>query len=112
VRQAALKAAIAALPDAALDRLEQSLKDPLIYARHLNFRYPRIRLLLAVAKLAPVQVITLARYLKRDRSNTFRSLQALVSLGLVARYHEGSRVFYRLPDPFPLPADAQPPQDG
>ncbi|MCH7662983.1 MAG: helix-turn-helix transcriptional regulator, partial [Chloroflexi bacterium] len=59
-----------------------------------------------VVALAPVQVNDLARYLKRHRSNTFRSLQVLVSFGLVTRHKEYNKVYYSLPDPLPLPVES------
>ena len=104
--QAALKALVASLPDSALARLQHLLTTPSAHPAHLDLQYPRIRLILALAALAPVQLNDLARHLHRDRSNTYHSLQRLVSLGLVTRYKQNSKVYYQLPESPPLPVES------
>lgn len=96
-RLAALQDGLAALPDAALDGLQESLLDPAALAPSLRLNPNQRQLLGAVRLLGPVQCGALAEFLGRDRSNTFHSLQALVSQNRLVRRKRGRSIYYSIP---------------
>ncbi|MEK6256834.1 MAG: MarR family transcriptional regulator [Chloroflexota bacterium] len=101
----ALRETMSELSDSDLDLLTRALSAPTAITSYPAIEYSRIHLLVALAFHAPIRLNALARHLHRNRSNTFHSLQRLVSLGLVARYKKNGKVYYTLASNLPSTND-------